>query len=305
MNGSRWQLGSASLFPVACACAFLAVLTASGCGKNRMFQSKEPLLTGGAAPAAGPPPVVDAPSVDISIPEPGPTQLGQTSGATAAEMERLKSDLERNNESLHQQLAVAMQKQQTLEDQVKLLQGKLGETVTQLRDTQVARDEADRRAQAILASAPKPSLTANNSVTRSLQMVEIPGVNVRQDGDLVRVTLPSDRLFNPGSVEWVSGANTLLDHVASSIARSYPRQRITIEAHTDSSIIGLPGGSQQLAASQALAVYQHLTAKGQLPAKQLVTMAYGPNFPRVSNATDEGRAKNRRIELVIYPEQIR
>jgi len=58
-----------------------------------------------------------------------------------------------------------------------------------------------------------------------------------------------------------------------------------------------------LSASQALAVYQHLTANNRIPAKQATTMACGPNFPRVSNGNDEGRAKNRRIELVIYPEQ--
>lgn len=284
-----------------CAC-----ICAGGCGRNRTLQSQDPLLSGAPAAAAGTPPTVDPPNVDITMPT-ASAQLGQASqnGAELAQMQRQRSELEQNNETLHQQLAAAMQKQQTLEDQVKLLQGKLSETVTQLRDTQIARDEADRRAQAILASAPKPSLTANNSVTRSLQMVEIPGVDVKQDGDVIRISLPSDRLFSPGSVQWVSGASTLLDHVASTIARSYPRQQITIEAHTDSSIIGLPGGSQQLAASQALAVFQHLTARGQLPAKQLVTMAYGPNYPRVSNATDEGRAQNRRIELVIYPEQIR
>ena len=94
-----------------------------------------------------------------------------------------------------------------------------------------------------------------------------------------------------------------MSSVADAVSRSYPRQQVAIEGHTDNSVIGLPGGSQQLSASQALAVYQHFTARNRIPAKQLVTMAYGPNYPRVSNGSPEGQAKNRRIELVVYPEE--
>ncbi len=39
-----------------------------------------------------------------------------------------------------------------------------------------------------------------------------------------------------------------------------------------------------------------------MPSQQLFTVAQGENNPRQSNATAAGRAANRRIELVIYPE---
>ncbi|MCA9177751.1 MAG: OmpA family protein [Planctomycetales bacterium] len=286
-----------------------------------MLSSREPLFSGKASPApaaatgaadvALPPPTIEIPQVAVKTDAasgtaaPKPTVV--VDDTRFAEVQRRATDLERDNADLTQQLAVASQKTQTLQDQVSLLQAKLGETVSQLRDTQVSRDEADRRAQAILASAQKngASFTANNSVKQSLSMIDLPGLDVRQDGDVIRIAIPSDKLFQPASVEWVAGSNTLLDQAALAISRNYPRQRVVIEAHTDSSIIGLPGGSQQLCASQALAVYQHLVARNQIPAKQLVTSALGPSFPRASNATDEGRQQNRRIELVVYPEELR
>ena len=42
-----------------------------------------------------------------------------------------------------------------------------------------------------------------------------------------------------------------------------------------------------------------------MPARQLFVVGHGGSHPVVSNATDAGRARNRRIEVVIYPETMR
>ena len=312
------------------AMTMLLLVCAVGCGKNRLWQSREPLFSGRAGAAGAEasvatggasdfqPPVIDipdvsaaprastsAPSASVASPRNNPAPV-VVDDARFAELQRRATDLERNNEDLHRQLAVASQQSQALKDQVSLIQNKLNETVTQLRDTQLARDEADRRAQAVLASTRKQGtrLTPNNTIKRKLEVVQLPGFDVRQDGDTIRIAIPADQLFRPASVEWVAGANTLLEQVATAVAQNYPRQQVTIEGHSDSSVIGLPAGSQQLSASQAVAVYQFLTARNLLPAKQLITMGVGPNYPRASNATAEGRSQNRRVELVIYPKEV-
>jgi flagellar motor protein MotB len=61
---------------------------------------------------------------------------------------------------------------------------------------------------------------------------------------------------------------------------------------------------QHLAVGQAMTVYDGLTRLGGLPAKQLFVVGHGASHPVVSNATDAGRARNRRIDIVIYPETI-
>jgi flagellar motor protein MotB len=59
-----------------------------------------------------------------------------------------------------------------------------------------------------------------------------------------------------------------------------------------------------LSAAQALAVYNVLVQRGTMPAQQLFVIGHGANHPIVSGATDAGKARNRRIEFVVYPERM-
>ena len=45
-----------------------------------------------------------------------------------------------------------------------------------------------------------------------------------------------------------------------------------------------------------------LVRRNTLPAQQLAAVTHGPNFPRGDNQSPAGRAENRRIEFVIYPD---
>ncbi|MCC6510223.1 MAG: OmpA family protein, partial [Pirellulaceae bacterium] len=99
-------------------------------------------------------------------------------------------------------------------------------------------------------------------------------------------------------------AYQVLDNVATAVFRYFPRQRVAIEAHTDSS--NVTGGAfatpYQLATVQAQAVMDQLVRRNTLPTRQLAVVAHGPNFPRADNQPAAGRAENRRIEFVVYPE---
>jgi len=53
-----------------------------------------------------------------------------------------------------------------------------------------------------------------------------------------------------------------------------------------------------------MAVYQVLATRGGLRGGQMFIVGHGANHPVVSNATESGKRRNRRVELVIYPEQI-
>ena len=147
-------------------------------------------------------------------------------------------------------------------------------------------------------------ITANNSVRQSLAMVDIAGVEVRQEQDVIRIEMPSDELFQRGTIQLTPTAYAYLDKIADAIARNYPQQRVGIEGHTDSAPTFGGNGTtnHQLSSMQALAVFDILTRRNRLPARQLFVQGMGANHPRASNATDAGRAKNRRVELVIYPQ---
>lgn len=214
------------------------------------------------------------------------------------------NSLDADNRDLHAQLARSEQQVQLLKEQVELLQGRLGETANQLRELQVAKQDADKQMATFQTSTLRGGgaiLKANNSLRDSLGLLQIPGVEVRQDGDVIRIELPADQLFQPGTSQLLPSAYPLLDQVANAITRVYPKQVVGIEGYADNTALN-GAGSHQLTASQAVAVLDALVRRNQLPGAQLFSVGHGSNHPRVSNATAEGRAKNRRIEVVVYPE---
>ncbi len=169
--------------------------------------------------------------------------------------------------------------------------------------------QSEQRLQTVLASSQRRSgatITANNSYRRKLTAVTVAGLSIRQDGELVRIELPSDRLFEPETANLRSDAAAELDQVARVILNHYSRQVIGVEAHTD----GAPTSTtvwrnaHQLTAAQALAIFEQLSYRHQLLPQQMFVLGHGANFALASNATDAGRARNRRVEIVIYPETV-
>lgn len=83
------------------------------------------------------------------------------------------------------------------------------------------------------------------------------------------------------------------------IIRLFPNPRLVIEGHTDTA--GDAATNQRLSERRALAVMQYLRGVLILPADRITAMGYGADRPVASNQTSEGRAKNRRIDIIIMP----
>jgi chemotaxis protein MotB len=234
-------------------------------------------------------------------------QQAQSLATQVQDLNRRVTQLDLNNADLHRQLAQAQQSRQSSQEQVALLQKQLGETAQKYRDSQLAQQAAQKQVGAMEASTRfrgGAAITANSSVKQSLVGVSIPGLEVRQDGEVIRIEVPADKLFVPGSAQLQADGARILDEAAAAIARSYPRQRIVIEGHTDDSAAGNLTAAHLLTSTQAQAVFAQLVGRGGLPARQLSILAMGQNHPLVSNATPAGKAKNRRIEIVVYPDAL-
>jgi flagellar motor protein MotB len=218
--------------------------------------------------------------------------------------------LDQSNQELESLLAQARQQSQVLEEQVRATQTQLRDTTDRLAAVQADNDQLRNRTTALVASTQirsQAEIRANNSLLRNLTIANMPGITVRQDGDVIRVELPADQLFNPGTAQFKFGADAVLRSAAVDLTQNYPQQIIGIEGHTDGGPMTSPQypSDQHLAVAQAMAVYDALTRSGGMPAQQLFVVGHGGAHPVVSNGTDAGRARNRRIELVIYPETVR
>ncbi|MDZ7290479.1 MAG: OmpA family protein [candidate division KSB1 bacterium] len=79
--------------------------------------------------------------------------------------------------------------------------------------------------------------------------------------------------------------------------REFPGALVVIEGHTDA--IGNDAYNESLSSERALAVKQYLVANMNLPEDRIQAVGYGESSPIASNDTEEGRAQNRRIDVVI------
>jgi outer membrane protein OmpA-like peptidoglycan-associated protein len=112
----------------------------------------------------------------------------------------------------------------------------------------------------------------------------------------VRVELPADVLFDFDKADIRPDASRALGQLAT-IIRAYPKGRVLLEGHTDS--IGKAAYNKQLSERRADAVKRWLIESGGIEAKRLSTNGLGASRPVASNATNEGRQRNRRVEAVI------
>ena len=248
-----------------------------------------------------------------STPQPGVVTLSpeqQTALAQQTQQYQQRANaLDRDNQELQAMLAQSRQQSQLAEEQVRATQQQLRDTTNQLATIQQDNEQMRSRTTAMAASIQTRSqaeIRSNNSLIRNLTITNLPGVQVRQDGDVIRVELPADQLFNYGTPQLKTGSEELIRSVGADLVRNYPQQIIGIEGQTDNIVPASPQlpTAQHLSVAQSMTVYDGLVRSAGVPAKQLFVVGHGGNHPVVSNATDPGRARNRRVELVIYPETV-
>jgi OOP family OmpA-OmpF porin len=106
--------------------------------------------------------------------------------------------------------------------------------------------------------------------------------------------------FPVGQAVIMPGNYELLSKVQRSI-RTFGEPDVVIEGHTDST--GSDEVNDHLSQQRADSVRDYLIANKTLPEEKIVAVGYGSKRPLASNATEEGRAINRRIDVVISPMQ--
>lgn len=100
--------------------------------------------------------------------------------------------------------------------------------------------------------------------------------------------------FDPGKATIRGEAEPVLQEIVT-LLESQPSLRLRVEGHTDNT--GSAEANQKLSEQRAKAVVDWLTKNG-ITSGRLVSSGEGSSYPVADNRTEEGRAKNRRVELV-------
>ncbi|HEY2510094.1 MAG TPA: OmpA family protein [Polyangiaceae bacterium] len=121
---------------------------------------------------------------------------------------------------------------------------------------------------------------------------------VKQEPRGMVITLEGSVLFASGKSDLLPAAQAKLSQVADVLANQDKDSRIRVEGYTDSQ--GSVSFNQDLSQRRADAVRGYLAAHG-IAADRLSAEGFGPGKPVADNASPEGRADNRRVEIVVEP----
>jgi len=134
-----------------------------------------------------------------------------------------------------------------------------------------------------------------NEITGEINRLAIPDVNVRTVDEGVSISL-EDIGFYPDSDVLLPGELAKLDKIAE-ILKRYPERDILVGGHT--ALAGTSEGRMKLSTDRAKAVTDYLLSKNVRTADRIVIRGYGAQKPVADNSTEEGRRKNRRVEITI------
>lgn len=187
--------------------------------------------------------------------------IAQMHAATAAQVKSTTAELNRANQQLG------------LQGQALQAQG------AQLQNEVKRRQEAEKRAAQAAADLAKFA-------------------SVKQETRGMVITLSGSVLFTSGKSELLPAAQLKLNDVAKALTEQDPDSKIVVEGYTDSQ--GSDATNQELSQKRAQSVRDYLVSRG-IAADRVTSEGFGPGKPIADNKSAEGRANNRRVEIVVKP----
>jgi chemotaxis protein MotB len=222
--------------------------------------------------------------------------------------------LETQNGRLKEDLAEANKRSAELENTLSMKSGELGKTIVDLRQ-RVSALESDRtRLTQELTDSNKAreekvrevSSTYEQLVKKMKGEIDKGQVTISELKGKLTVNMVEAILFDSGKAEIKQEGLVVLGKVIE-ILKPVKDKSIRIEGHTDNKPIVAPltqryPSNWELSAARAINVARYLQKQG-VDAGHLSAAAYGEYKPVADNATVEGRAKNRRIEIALVPKE--
>lgn len=112
------------------------------------------------------------------------------------------------------------------------------------------------------------------------------------------ISLSGSVLFASAKSDLLPAAQAKLDDVARALTREDPLSKMVVEGHTDSQ--GGAEYNQGLSQRRAQAVRDYLVTRG-IASDRITAEGFGPSRSIADNSSPEGRANNRRVEIVVQP----
>lgn len=218
-------------------------------------------------------------------------QANELANRLRDKQERLKTEIMAANEAISEKQRAIENAQvltDTLRAKLKSASIELHNMVTRLHDLEEQRRlETERFAQ----------LRARLESELQERKFEIKKLEDR----LTVIDIAGEILFNTGSVRLRPSGTKVLDLIAD-VLNAYPRRRISIEGHSDAVPVGNDSkfrSNWELSAARAAAAARYLQNHADVDPTRLVVVGHAEHRPVATNDTEQGRAANRRIEIML------
>jgi outer membrane protein OmpA-like peptidoglycan-associated protein len=122
--------------------------------------------------------------------------------------------------------------------------------------------------------------------------------SVKQETRGLVITLSGSVLFASAKSDLLPGARVKLNEVAEALSKQDPLSKIVVEGHTDSQ--GGVSYNQELSQHRAQSVLDYLVSRG-VAADRVSAQGFGSTRSVADNGSAEGRANNRRVEIIVQP----
>ena len=123
------------------------------------------------------------------------------------------------------------------------------------------------------------------------------GVSVVREGDNINLIMPGNITFASGNADIAEDFLSVLDSV-NLVFKEFDKTLVVVSGHTDSS--GSNSLNQNLSEKRAQSVADHIKNSGVL-SDRLEVIGFGETQPIANNDTEEGKTKNRRVEISLLP----
>lgn len=185
----------------------------------------------------------------------------------------------------------------------------IGDRVRSKRSSPLEALQTDSGEIDLVAATVRPVMVGRMDVASPLSVEprSMSKVRIDQAGGVTKVNLDDlvDQLeYESGEVKVQPAGLPILEQLTTYLKTTAVLQQVRVEGHSDDMEIGPSLKGQfptnwELSKARAAGIVRYLIEKGGMDSAKLSAVGYGPSRPLASNATDEGRKKNRRIEVVL------
>ncbi len=234
------------------------------------------------------------------------TALAMELSATKNNYDRLKNSYDALEENSSSALTENLERNRKLLEQLEAKEKALAEEALRLNTLQRKLEDRSKRVEeleSMIAAKDAQMKKLKDAISAALTNFEGNGLTVEQRDGKVYVSMENKLLFESGSWAVNTRGREAVNALGNVLAKN-TEIAVLIEGHTDNVPYSANGNIQDnwdLSTKRATAIVSILTENNRIPKDNLTAAGRGEFAPIAPNDTAEGRAKNRRIEVILTP----